>query len=127
MYPRKGPVTHKGSLNSAAEYVRSVNERWWKDPVTGEPIDRNVGQMLMLTVSELSEAMEGDRKDLQDDHLPQYAMFDVELVDAAIRIFDILANRGADIDEIFFDKMLYNIRREDHKHENRIKPGGKAY
>lgn len=42
----------------------------------------------MLIVSELAEAMEGDRKSLMDDHLPEYKAFDVELADAAIRCLD---------------------------------------
>jgi len=43
----------------------------------------------MLTTSELAEALEGDRKNLMDDKLPQYKMFDVEIVDTFIRLFDI--------------------------------------
>lgn len=54
-----------------------------------EPLQRNIGELLMLCVSELSEALEGHRKNLQDDKLPQYKMFDVEIVDCFIRMFDI--------------------------------------
>ena len=49
--------------------IHKVNEKWWVDLRTGEPLKRNVGELLMLCVSELSEAMEGDRKDLADTHL----------------------------------------------------------
>lgn len=49
---------------------------------------RNVGEMLMLAASELSEALEGHRKQLPDDKLPQFRMFDVEIVDCFIRLFD---------------------------------------
>lgn len=31
---------------------------WWNDPRTGEPIQRNTGEMLMLITSEVAEAME---------------------------------------------------------------------
>ena len=38
-----------------------------------------ITQKLALVHSEISEALEGVRKDLKDDHLPQYDMFAVEL------------------------------------------------
>lgn len=38
--------------------------------------------------SELSEAMEGDRKNLMDDKLPDYEMFWVEVADYVIRCMD---------------------------------------
>jgi len=81
----------------------------------------------MLCVSELAEAMEGDRKGLQDDKLPEYRMFDVEIVDCFIRLFDIAAGMGIDLDEVFEAKMEYNSVRADHKLENRRLAGGKKY
>ena len=36
----------------------------------------------MLIVSEIAEAMEGERKDLMDDKLPHRKMAEVELADA---------------------------------------------
>ena len=134
----------------------------------------------MLVVSEISEAMEGERKDLMDDHLTHRKMGEVEMADAAIRLFDyaggykIKLNKGS----IYFDitdnkgeflfyivqeivvantpsgeqisdalaaieeycknfgydlygamdeKLEYNKHRADHKHENRIKEGGKKF
>ncbi len=44
----------------------------------------------MLVVSELVEAMEGERKDLMDDKLPHRKMAEVEMADAAIRILDFM-------------------------------------
>lgn len=38
--------------------------------------------------------MEGDRKGLMDDHLPQYPMFQVELADFVIRCLDWLGAKG---------------------------------
>ena len=43
-----------------------------------------------LFISELSEALEGDRKGLMDDHLPEYPMAVVELGDFIIRVLDYL-------------------------------------
>lgn len=99
---------------------------WWHDK-QGQPLERNTGEILMLMVSELAEAMEGDRKNLQDDKLPQYRMFDVELADTIIRIFDCVGAAGIPIGEIIAAKLAFNAVRPDHKLENRIKEGGKAY
>ena len=49
---------------------RSKNAGWYQNPKTGEPLARNVGEMLCLIHSEVSEALEGHRKNLDDDHLP---------------------------------------------------------
>lgn len=61
---------------------------WWTDLATGLPLDRNKAEMLMLTVSELTEASLGFFSGDPDDHLPDYPMFDVELADTCIRLFD---------------------------------------
>lgn len=115
------------TLDEMALRVHDANTKWWFDINTGEPLERNVGEMLMLCVSELSEALEGDRKDLQDDKLPHRKMFDVELVDCLIRIFDLASAKNIPLDDIFEEKMEYNARRADHKPENRKLPGGKKY
>lgn len=75
-------------LTILAAEIHASNAHWWHDPATGERLNRNKGEMLMLVVSELSEAMEGERKDLMDDHLPHRKMAEVELADAKIRLFD---------------------------------------
>lgn len=121
------------TLNDRVDQVVEANQKWWQDPQTGLPKDRNNGEMLMLTVSELAEAMEGDRKDLMDDHLPQYPMYVVELVDAMIRIFDQLGHakmpdgRAVNVEQVFNAKMEYNRTRKDHSHEARLSTGGKKY
>jgi hypothetical protein len=64
---------------------------------------------------------------LMDDKLPQYKQLDVEFVDCIIRIFDVLGQRGVDVEQIFRDKMEFNRVREDHKLESRMGEGGKRY
>lgn len=77
------------TYNGYAERIHAGNQKWWHSLDTGEPIERNVGELLMLVVSEFAEALEGHRKDLMDDKLPHRKMFEVELADAMIRLFDI--------------------------------------
>lgn len=100
---------------------------WWHDLETGEKKERNVGELLMLCVSELAEAMEGDRKNKMDDKLPQYEMFTVELADAIIRIADLAGGLGVPLADALADKFVYNATRDDHKPENRLADGGKKY
>ena len=71
--------------------------------------------MVMLMVSELSEAIEAARNDLPDDKLPQFSGYDVELVDCFIRMFDDFGSRDVCIDEILEAKLAYN-RNRPYKH-----------
>lgn len=114
-------------LNAYAEQVHEANEKWWVDLHTGEPLTKNFGELIALCHSELSEALEGHRKNLQDDKLPHRKMAEVELVDCIIRIFDIGAGLGMDLEGAYREKMAFNAVREDHKREKRLLPGGKAY
>ena len=100
---------------------------WYHDPKTGAIKDRNVGEMLMLIVSEVSEAMEGHRKTLKDDKLKHRQMIEVELADAVIRICDLAGYLDLDLGGAVAEKLAFNAVREDHKPENRAKEGGKAY
>src|SRR5579885_1179488 len=101
----------RDALRSLCKRIHRDNQKWWRDLNTGEPVKRNVGEMLSLSISEIAEAsagmpsdlerdfllmrvvrslsraLEGHRKDKMDDHLPHRKMFEVELADACIRIF----------------------------------------
>lgn len=98
---------------------------WWSDVNTGQDKERNVGEALMLVVSELSEALEGYRKGLSDPHLPDRDNYTVEIADALIRLFDLAGGTCNDLSGAFLEKMRYNANRADHKIENRRLPGGK--
>lgn len=81
---------------SASVHADNVAAGWWSCIKTGQRIDRNVGELLMLVVSEAAEAAEGVEFGLQDDKLPHRAMTEVELADMAIRLLDI--GGGLDLD-----------------------------
>lgn len=105
----------------------AVKAGWWHDLETGEPKPVNVAEKLCLIHSEISEAMEGDRKNLKDDKLKHRNMVEVELADAVIRIFDLAGALGLDVPGAMIEKMAYNKSRADHKPENRAKDNGKKY
>jgi NTP pyrophosphatase (non-canonical NTP hydrolase) len=112
-----------GACHGAAQH-------WWKNPKTGADTRDNpmcFDQKLLLVVSEIVESMEGNRKDLMDDKLPHRKMREVELGDALIRIGDMAGGFGLDLAGAVVEKMQFNAIRPDHKTENRVKEGGKAY
>ena len=106
---------------------RAVVAGWYQDPATGEPITRNVGEQLALVHAEISEALEGHRKKLMDDHLPHRRMVEVELADAVIRIADLAGYLDLDLGGAIIEKLEYNRTRADHKLANRAMAGGKAF
>ena len=114
------------SLNDFADACHKASHNWWYD-ADGTKKERNKGELIALMHSELSEALEGIRKDSMDDHLPDYTSEAVELVDTLIRIFDYAGAHDIDLDEVFWEKMQYNAQRADHKPENRAKEGGKKF
>lgn len=117
------------AINKLSEEIHESNVKagWWTDLKTGQKKERNVGELLCLVHSEISEAMEGHRKNLMDDKLPHRKMFEVELADALIRIFDIAGAHNLDLGGAISEKRSYNAVREDHKIENRMKEDGKKY
>jgi len=100
---------------------------WYNDPQTGEPIERNFGEVVALMHSELSEALEADRKNLMDDKLTHRPGAEVEFADCLLRIFDTCAARGYDLAGAIIEKNRFNQHRADHKPENRASENGKKY
>ena len=115
------------SLQRLCAVCHDANLKWWQDPSTKQPIQRNVGELLMLCVSELAEGMEAHRKNLNDYKLADRPGLEVELVDCLIRIFDLAGALNLDIGGAFIDKMEFNRTRTDHTHEARLQTGGKKY
>jgi hypothetical protein len=72
----------------------NVAAGWWTNLKEGTRHDmletRNRGEMLMLCVTELDEAIDAHDQGARDDKLPQYLGLHVELADCAIRLLDLI-------------------------------------
>ena len=89
------------NLNALAKeiHVDNLYAGWW-DPYLPDKKSDRVPTDLMLTVTEFAEACEGDRKSLNDDHLPHYPMMHVEIADAMIRLLDLAGAMGVDLSSL---------------------------
>lgn len=90
--------------------------------------ERNVGETLMLVVTELAEALEAQRKkriampplDVPDGYIIDREKFEEyykdtfqdEVADAMIRIFDMCGGMGIDLEWHVNQKVAYNKGRE---------------
>jgi hypothetical protein len=124
---RSTGISHAAAVTMLCNdvHARNVQAGWWNDLTTGEPLDRNPGELIALCHSELSEALEGVRKSRMDDHLPHRKMEEVEMADCVIRIADYCGGRGLDLGGAIDEKLAYNSTRADHKPENRVLADGK--
>jgi len=117
------------SLNNLAREIYSNNKEkgFWDE-------DRNVGELLMLTVSELGEALEAHRhgrrsqyhrldvmhpdKDMKDTEYREVFKEDIkdtfedELADTIIRVLDMCGGLSIDIDFHIEKKLEFNKTRE---------------
>lgn len=136
------PVIEAAQVLAQSCHAAAYQAGWWHDLQTGEDrtfdyrVDciqagmrpaRNIGEMLMLIVSEVAEAMEGARKGLMDDKLLHRPMLEVELADAVIRIMDLAGGAGLDIPGAIAEKLAYNAQRQDHQIQHRKSEGGKKF
>ena len=98
----------------------SASKGWWKNP------DRNIGELLALIHSEISEALEVYREQgndglkktwTEDDGKPEG--FTIELADAVIRIADLCGALGLELEEALETKMEYN-RSRPQRHGGKV-------
>lgn len=108
-------IGFKESFNKIAESVFDIakSKGWWDN-------DRNNGELLMLIVSEIAEAMEGMRHgNPPSDHIPEFSAAEEELADAIIRIMDFASARKLRIADAIIAKMEFNRGRE-HRHGGKL-------
>lgn len=98
---------------------------WWDNRDLDDP--QTIPTCLCLVHSEISEAMEGARKNRMDDHLPHRKALEVELADAMIRILDLAGAYELDLGGALVEKLVYNTQRADHKREARAADDGKKF
>lgn len=133
-------VNELNAINDLQEKIHqgNVNAGWWTDLESGTDLVAEVNsgsrfgkalvaEKLALVHSEVSEGLEGARKGLPDDKLPHRPMIEVELADSIIRTLDLGGALKLDIAGAIQEKLAFNLTRPDHKIENRVKDGGKAY
>lgn len=127
MYMSADELAAFNGLNAVKKLANetAVASGWYTDLRTGQLVDRNVGEVIALMHSELSEALEGWRKRLMDEHLPTRSSMEVEFADCIIRIADTAAAMGLDIAGAFVEKNRFNKTRADHKLSERNKEHGK--
>lgn len=118
----------KTTINQLAREVHrnAVDKGFYEQP-------KNIGEMIALMHSELSEALEADRSGryfseniqavngwVQDaDFLEAYrhqvkGTFEEEMADIVIRVMDMCAWKGIDLEQQILAKMRYNAMREKY-------------
>jgi len=87
-------------------HQNSVDHGFWPENYN----ERNFGEAIALIHSELSEALEADRKDLMSDKI-QFGGVEEELADAIIRIMDLAGGLAVNTPAAVIAKMEYNVSR----------------
>ena len=91
----------------------AIEHGWWEKP-------RPVGEVLMLMVTELAEAMEAYRSgNSESEKIPGFSQMEEELADVVIRLLDFAGGEDLDIEGALTAKMLYNAKRP-YRHGGKI-------
>ena len=83
----------------------AVEHGWWDQ-------ERSIGEVLMLAVTELAEAMEAHRDgNPASEKIDGFSRVEEELADTIIRVLDFAGGMGYDIGGALRAKMAYNETR----------------
>ena len=106
--PREEENTFIKQWKHIATVVHNVakSKGWWSG-------NRNDGELLMLIVSELSEALEGLRhNNPPSEHIKEFSAAEEELADVVIRVMDMAKARNWRVGEAIMAKIQFNSGRE---------------
>lgn len=127
-YSESGELLRMMNILQSSCHGRALASGWHHDLDTGErkadTIDLALANICKMH-GELSEAQEGVRKGIMDQHLTHRPNSEVEYADTIIRIFDEAGRSGLDVVGAILEKMAYNMIRSDHKISSRQESGGK--
>jgi len=92
-------------------YAANEAQGFWDGPDN----DNNASKIALMH-SELSEALEADRKGIEhDDKIPDFTGVEAELADTVIRILDFSGRHNLRLGEAIQAKLLFNLTRP-YKH-----------
>ena len=101
------------ALNGSLCVLAAQINRWMRHQ--GFWQSENVGEKLALIHSEVSEAMEADRKGLASEHLPGFSGVEEEMADIIIRVLDFCYHNDLRLTDAIRSKMNFNLSRP-HMH-----------
>ena len=91
----------------------ALDHGWWDAP-------RSIGEVLMLVVTELAEAMEAYREgNPESEKIRGFSRMEEELADVMIRLLDLAENEGFNLEAAVLAKMVYNEDRP-YRHGGKI-------
>lgn len=106
------------TLTNGIEQLQASIYNW--NAYQGFWADDNTGSKIALMHSELSEALEADRKDLPSEVLPEgFSGVEEELADCIIRILDFAGRHDLDLAGALYHKLHFNLSRP-YRHEKKF-------
>ena len=122
--PTENSFIYAFNVLSERVHDTAVDKGWWEDRDTMISIGyahseragkfaelMNASNLVALEHSELSEGLEGMRKSLMDDKIPEFTMEEAEAADVVIRLMDRAKARKLRVAEAIIAKMKMNQGR----------------